>query len=129
MAWRITSELLLPRLGLWAYVAEAFIILGLAVAICVFLTGFLHVIFRVFGGQGPILNAWKATCYGVGPCVFFGWVPHWTLFVAAWSLILQTYFGPKILYRMQEGRALMVLAFFFGATMLEFAVKGTTVSF
>jgi len=129
MAWRITSEQLLPRLGVWAYVAEAFIILALAVVVCMLLAGFLHVIFRVLDGKGPILNAWKATCYGVGPCVLFGWVPYWTLFVAAWSLVLQTYFAPKILYHMQEGRSLMILAFFFGATLLEFALRGTTVSF
>ncbi len=129
IAWRIISEQLLPQLGWWAYVVEAFIILGLAMVIGVFLAGFLHLIFRTLGGQGSILNAWKATCYGVGPCVLLGWVPYWTLFVGAWSLVLQLYFGPKVLYHMREGRALMILAFFFGATLLEFATKGTTVGF
>ena len=129
IAWRITSEQLLPRLGAWAYVVEAFLILGLALVIALFLAGFLHLIYRVLGGQGPILNAWKATCYGVGPCVLLGWVPYWTLFVGAWSFVLQLYYGPKVLYRMREGRALLILAFFVGATLLEFAIKGTTVGF
>ena len=42
---------------------------------------------------------------------------------------MQLYYGPKVLYRMREGRALLILAFFVGATLLEFASKGTTVSF
>jgi hypothetical protein len=129
LGWQITNERLLPRLGAWAYVVEAFLILGLAVVIALFLAAFIHLIYRVLGGQGSFLNAWKATCYGVGPCVLLGWVPYWTLFVGAWSFVLQLYYGPKVLYRMREGRALLVLAFFVGATLLEFATKGTTVGF
>ena len=129
VAWQITSEQLLPRLGAWAYVVEAFLILGLALVVALFLAGFLHLIFLALGGQGAILNAWKAVCYGVGPCVLLGWVPYWTLFVGAWSFVLQLYFGPKVLYRMREGRALLILALFVGATLLEFAIKGTTVGF
>lgn len=51
------------------------------------------------------------------------------MFVGAWSFVLQLYFGPKVLYRMREGRALLILAFFVGAMLLEFATKGTTVGF
>ncbi len=129
IAWRVTSEQLLPRLGVGAYVVEAFLILVLALVIAASLTAFLHLIFRLLGGHGSILNAWKAACYGVGPCVLLGWVPYWTLFVGAWSFVLQLYFGPKVLYRMREGRALLILAFFVGATLLEFVAKGTTVGF
>ncbi len=129
LGWQITSEQLLPRLGAWAYIVEAFLIVGLAVVIALFLAAFIHLIFRLLGGQGPFLNSWKATCYGVGPCVLLGWLPYWTLFVGAWSLVLQLYYGPKVLYRMREGRALLILAFFVGATLLEFATKATTVGF
>ena len=129
LAWRITSEYLLPRLGTWAYCIEPFLIVGLTLLIAIFLTAFIHIIFRVLGGEGPILNAWKATCYGTGPCVLLGWLPYWSLFVGAWSFVLQLYFGPKVLYQAKEGRALMILAFLFGATLLEFATKGTTVGF
>lgn len=129
LAWQVTRNYLLPRLGVAAYFIEALLILGLALVIALLLTGFLHLVFRALGGQGTILNAWKATCYGVGPCVLLGWVPYWTLFVGAWSFVLQLYFGPKALYRVQEGRALLILAFFMGATLLEFATKGTTVGF
>ncbi len=129
LGWQITQDYLLPRLGAAAYFIEALLILGLALVIALFLAGFLHLIFRALGGQGSFLNAWKATCYGVGPCVLFGWVPYWTLFVGGWSFVLQLYYGPKVLYRMREGRALLILAFFVGATLLEFASKGTTVGF
>jgi hypothetical protein len=129
MAWQITEKQLLPTLGGWAYVIEIFLILGLSLLILLFMTGFLHLTFRLLGGTGPILNAWKAACYGAGPCVLFGWVPYWSLFVAAWSLLLQFYFGPKVLYRMREGPALALLAVIIGATLLELMTKGTTVGF
>lgn len=129
MAWRITSQQLLPRLGAWAYVVEAFLILALAALLAPVMAIFVHVLFRLVGGQGPLLNAWKAICYGVGPCAVLGWVPYWSLFLGAWSLLLQFYYGPKVLYRVREGRALLILAFILGATLLEFATKGTTVGF
>jgi hypothetical protein len=129
MAWQITEEQFLPKMGNWAYLAEAILILGLSLVVVLFMTGFLHLIFRLLGGKGSILHAWKAACYGVGPCVLFGWVPYWSLFVAVWSLLLQFYLGPKILYRMKEGVALMILAFIVGATLLELITKGTTVGF
>lgn len=129
MAWQITEKQLLPTLGGWAYLVEFFLILGLSLSVVLFMTGFLHLIFRLFGGKGPILNAWKAACYGAGPCVLLGWIPYWSLFVAVWSLLLQFYYGPKILYRMKEGMALIILACIIGATLLELMTKGTTVGF
>jgi hypothetical protein len=129
MAWQITEQYLLTRLGNWAYMVEALLILGLTLLIAFFMTVFLHLIFRLLGGKGSILNAWKAACYGTGPCVLLGWIPYWSLFVAAWSLILQFYYGPKVLYRLREGTALAILAFILGATLLELMTKGTTVGF
>lgn len=72
MAWRITSQHLLPRLGHWAYVVEVFLILALATLLAPVVAAFVHALFRLAGGQGPFLNAWKAVCYGVGPCVLLG---------------------------------------------------------
>jgi hypothetical protein len=129
MAWQITEERLLPTLGGWAYLVEAFLILSLSLVVVLLMTGFLHLVFRLLGGKGPILNAWKAACYGAGPCVLFGWIPYWSLFVATWSLLFQFYYGPKILYRMKEGMALIILACIVGATLLELMTKGTTVGF
>lgn len=129
LAWRATEAYLLPRLGGWAYVAEAALIVLLAVALAGMLSVFIHLLYRLLGGRGPLLNAWKAVCYGVGPCVLLGWVPYWSLFVATWSLILQFYYAPKVLYRLREGRAVGILAIVVGATLLEFATRGTTVGF
>lgn len=129
LVWRITSEDLLPRWGTSAYVVEAFLILILALVLAICMSVFLHLIFRLLGGEGPSLNAWKAICYGVGPCVLVGWIPYWTFFMGTWSLLLQLYYGPKVLYRMREGRALLILALFVGVILLEFATKGTTVGF
>jgi hypothetical protein len=129
MAWQITEERLLPVLGGWAYPVEAFLILGLSLIVLLFMTGFLHLIFRFLGGKGPILNAWKAVCYGAGPCVLLGWIPYWSPFVATWSLLFQFYYGPKVLYRVKEGTALIILACIVGATLLELMIKGTTVGF
>jgi hypothetical protein len=129
LAWRLTESYLLPSIGNWAYIAESFLIVVFSLMLAAVLSGFIHVIYRIAGGKGPLLNAWKVVCYGVGPCILFGWLPYWSLFVGAWSLILQIYYGPKILYKLSEGRAIWILAFIVGATLLEFALMGTTVGF
>jgi len=129
LAWRLTASYLLPRLGHWAYVVECFLIIAFALLLAAVLSVVIHVLYRVVGGKGSLLHGWKAVCYGAGPCVLLGWVPYWSLFVGVWSLILQFYYGPKILYDLPEGRALWILVFFVGATLLEFAVAGTTVGF
>jgi hypothetical protein len=99
------------------------------VVIPLFLAVFLHLILRAPGGEGSLLNARKAPCYRVGPCVLLGWVPNRTVFVGAWSFVLQLYYGPKVLYRLREGPALLIRAFVVGATLLESVTKGTTVGF
>jgi hypothetical protein len=129
VAWQITQQQLLPAIGVWAYLVEPFLILSISLIMGLFITGFLHMMYRLLGGKGPILNAWKSACYGVGPCVLLGWIPYWSPFVAVWSLLYQFYYGPKVLYQMKEGRALIILAFIIGATLLELILKGTTVGF
>jgi hypothetical protein len=129
IAWQITEKQLLPALGYWAYLVEPFLVLSISLFMALFMTGFVHIIFRLLGGKGPILNAWKSACYGVGPCVLLGWIPYWSPFVAVWSLLLQFYYGPKMLYRMKEGTALIILDFIIGVTLLELMIKGTTLGF
>jgi hypothetical protein len=129
LAWRLTQTYLIPRLGIWAYAVEALLIVLLTLLLAALLAMFIHLLYRLAGGKGPLLQGWKSVCYGVGPCVLLGWVPYWSLFLASWSLILQFYFGPKVLYRLPEGRALLILALVVGSTLLEFALAGTTVGF
>lgn len=107
LAYRFLKGTLLTQYGTSAYLIEAFFIMGFAVIILLFLTGFLHLTFRLMGGKGPVLNAWKASCYGVGPCILGGFLPHISLFAAFYSLILQLYIGPRVLYRVKESRAIV----------------------
>jgi len=129
LAWRITDVYLIPLMGGWAFVIEAFLIIGFVIVLAIFLTCFVHLIYLLIGGKGSLLAAWKAVCYGTAPCLLFGWVPYWSLFMATWSMVLQVYIGPKALYHPPRGRAVWVLSFIIGSTLIEFAAAGTTVGF
>jgi hypothetical protein len=124
---------LLPSLvadfGVYAYIVEAFLILGLSVVILLLLTGFVHIVYRAIGGKGSVLNAWKSSCYGVGPCVLGGFIPYVSLFASALSLLLQLYIGPRTLYGAKESRALGFFAIILALTFLEMLTGGTTVGF
>jgi hypothetical protein len=121
--------LLLPYFGLYAYLLEALLILGVSIAILLLLTAFVHLIYRAIGGKGTILNAWKSSCYGVGPCILGGFIPYISLFASTWSLLLQLYIGPKTLYKAKESTALVFLAIILSLTFLEMLTEGTTVDF
>jgi len=129
IAWRLTDNYLLPRLGNWAFLIEALLIVAFAILLAGMMSLIIHLLYRLAGGMGVWLNAWKAVCYGAAPCVLLGWLPYWSLFMGVWSLVLQFYYGPKVLYKLPEGRALLILVLIVGATLLEFALAGTTVGF
>jgi hypothetical protein len=80
------------------------------------------------GGKGSILNAWKALCYGVGPCII-GFLPYISLFAVFYSFILQFYIGPRILYQVKELRAIIFLAIMLALIFIENFTKGTTIRF
>jgi len=129
LAYRLLEDTLLTQYGTFAYPIEGLLIIGFAVIILLFATGFLHLIFRLMGGKGSVLNAWKAVCYGVGPCILGGFLPYMSLFAAFYSLILQLYIGPRVLYRVKESRAIVFLAIVLALTFIEMFTKGTTVGF
>ena len=83
----------------------------------------------MMGGKGGILNAWKSSCYGVGPCVLGGFLPFISLFAAFDSFVIQLYLGPKILYGVKESKAIIYLAIMISLTFIEMFVWGTTVGF
>ncbi|MDI6822744.1 MAG: hypothetical protein QMD66_07900, partial [Actinomycetota bacterium] len=93
----------------------------------IFLTVFLHLVFRLMGGKGAILNAWKAASYGVGPCILGGFLPYISLFAGFYSFIIQLYVGPKVLYRVKDSRAIVFLAIMIALAFIEMFIKGTTV--
>jgi hypothetical protein len=129
LAYNILKKHLLSAHGVYAYLIEAILIFGFAASILLLLTLILHLVYRLTGGQGPVLNAWKAACYGVGPCLLGGFLPYVSLFAGFYSFAMQFYLGPMVLYRVKEGRAIMIFVFFITMAFIEMFVSGTTVGF
>ena len=117
----------LSSYGAYAYLIEATLIFALAVPILLFLTLLLHLVYRLIGGRGSILNAWKAACYGVGPCLLGGFLPYVSLFAAFYSFAMQFYSAPMTLYKAKEGRAIFVFIAFIALTFIEMFISGSTV--
>jgi len=129
VAYRFVKNNLLKTYGSFAYLTEPFLIFALAFAILLFLTALLHVIYRLIGGQGRVLNAWKAACYGVGPCLLGGFLPYVSLFAAFYSFAMQFYLGPMVLYNVKQGRAIIVFVSLIALAFIEMFVLGSTVGF
>jgi len=128
-AYNIMKNNFFDSYGAYAYPIEAALILALAIPVLLFLTLLLHLVYRLIGGQGPILNAWKAACYGVGPCLLGGFLPYISLFVGFYSFAMQFYLGPMTLYKAKESRAIIVFVAFITLTFIEMFVSGTTAGF
>ena len=120
---------LLNVYGAYAYFFEPVLIFAFAILFLLFLTLLLHLIYRLIGGQGPVLNAWKAVCYGIGPCLLGGFLPYISLFAGFYSFAMQFYLGPMTLYKAKESRAVVVFVACIAWTFIEMFVFGTTVGF
>ena len=129
VAYNFLKNSLLQTYGVLAYVFETLLIFALAIMILLFLAGFLHLVYRAIGGQGSVLNAWKAACYGVGPCLLGGFLPYISLFAGFYSSAMQFYLGPRELYKAKESRAIAVFVAMIALTFIEMFVLGTTVGF
>jgi len=127
IAYNLVKRNLISTYGVYAYVAEPFLIFGFSIPILVFLVVFLHAVYRLIGGEGPLLDAWKAACYGVEPCLLGGFLPYVSLFAGFYSFAIQFYLGPMTLYKAKEGRAIAVFVVFIALTFIEMFVLGTTV--
>jgi hypothetical protein len=128
-AYNLVKNSLLDLYGAYAYLIEAVLIFVFAISLLLFLTLLLHLIYRLIGGQGSVLNAWKAACYGIGPCLLGGFLPYVSLFAGFYSFAIQFYLGPKILYKAKESRAIVVFVAFIALTFVEMFVLGSTVGF
>ena len=128
-AYNIVKNNLLQTYGSIVFVLEAILIFAFAIPILFFLTILLHLVYRLIGGQGSILNGWKAACYGVGPCLLAGFLPYISLFAAFYSFTMQFYVGPRELYKAKESRAIVVFVVMIALTFIEMFVLGTTVGF
>jgi hypothetical protein len=127
IAYRLLKTFLFPQFGNYAYFIEFFLIIVFACAILILGTLFLHLLYRLIGGKGSVSNAWKSMCYGVAPTVLGGFLPYIALFTAFYSMLLQFYLGPKILYKVKESRAIFLLALIIAISFIEMFVAGTTV--
>lgn len=56
-------------------------------------------------------------------------LPYVSLFAGFYSFAMQFYLGPMVLYRVKEGRAIIVFVAFIAMTLVEMFVSGTTVGF
>lgn len=128
-AYNFVRNDLLDLYGAYAYLIETVLIFALAIPVLLFLTLLLHVVYRLIGGHGPVLNAWKAACYGVGPCLLGGFLPYVSLFVGFYSFAMQFYLAPITLYGAKESRAIVVLVALITLTFIEMFVRGTTAGF
>ena len=127
MAYKLVKNNFLDFYGAYAYLIEAVLIFAFAVLNLLFLTLFLHLIYRLIGGQGSVMNAWKAMCYGIGPCLLGGFLPYISLFAGFYSFTMQFYLGPMTLYKAKESRAIVVFVALIAWTFIEMFVLGTTV--
>jgi len=126
-AYNYVKNSLVPLYGSYAYMLEPFIIFAFAVPVLLLLALILHVTYRLIGGQGSILNGWKAACYGIGPCLLGGFLPYISLFAAFYSFAMQFYLGPMILYKAKESRAIIIFTSYIALAFIEMFVFGTTV--
>ena len=126
-AYNYVKNSLVPHYGSYAYVLEPFVIFAFAIPVLLLLTLILHGTYRLIGGQGSILNGWKAACYGVGPCLIGGFLPYISLFAAFYSFAMQFYLGPMILYKAKESRAIIIFTSYIALAFIEMFVFGTTV--
>jgi len=129
LAYRVVKDYLSDSYGSAALVVEPVLIFAFAVVMLVFLTGFLHLVYWLIGGRGSVLNAWKAVCYGLGPCLLGGFLPYVSLFAGFYSFAMQFYLGPMTLYNAKQGRAIIVFVALIALTFIEMFVTGTTVGF
>jgi hypothetical protein len=128
-AYNLVKHNLFNVYGAYAYLIETVLIFAFAIPTLIFLSLLLHLIYRLIGGTGSILNAWKALCYGIGPCLLGGFLPYISLFAAFYSFAMQFYLGPIILYSAKESRAIVVFVALVALTFIEMFVLGTTVGF
>jgi hypothetical protein len=127
LAYNFVKNNLFPTYGSSAYLSEVVLIFPISLLVLGFLTLLMHAVYRVIGGQGSVLNAWKAVCYGIGPCLFGGFLPYVALFAGFYSFTMQFYLGPMTLYSAKEGRAILVFTSFIAMVFIEMFTTGTTV--
>jgi hypothetical protein len=127
VAYNYLKNQLIDTYGALSYIIEGVLILAFSVPILLSLTLILHIVYRLMGGEGSILNGWKSSCYGLGPCLLGGFLPYVSLFAAFYSFSMQFYIGPMTLYRVKQSKAIIIFSSFIALAFIEMFVFGTTV--
>lgn len=107
--YRWWQDVLRPRFGSWSYLLGMVTLLLTTHLVLLLWTPIMHIVFRVLGGQGPLLNAWKAICYGMAPTICLGFLPVVGLLTGVYATLLQLSVGPATLYRLRDGRAYILV--------------------
>lgn len=98
-------DTLLSRYGSLSYIIAAVAILATVHLILLIYTPIMHLVFKIFGGQGKINNSWKCICYGVAPGLIFGFIPVFGLMTGIYATVIQLYIAPSQLYKVKGWRA------------------------
>jgi hypothetical protein len=119
LGYKATQIYFVNTYGNLAYLIEPFLIVLFSFPILFLSVIFLHVVMKMMNGEGTILNAWKAICYGVAPCILCGFLPYVSLFVGFWSLLLQFYIAPIVLYKIKEWKANIFISILIALIFIE----------
>jgi len=103
------QETLRPQMGALSLPIAMLVLLVAMHIVLVIFTPILHLVFRALGGQGPVLNSWKAICYGLAPTIVLGFLPILGLLTGVYATLIQLSIGPAALYRLRDGRAYLLL--------------------
>lgn len=106
-----------PRFGLWSLpLASLLLIYGVHLLLAI-ITLITHGVFRLIGGQGPMLHAFKAICYGLAPTLLLGFLPGFGVLAGVYCTVLQVGVGPARLYGVTGGRAWLLLVLVLGGSI------------
>lgn len=118
--YRWWHDTLNPQLGgLSLPIAMLALLLDMHIMLVIF-TPILHLVFRAMRGQGPVLHAWKAICYGMAPTLVFGMLPFIGLLTGVYATLLQLALGPAALYQVKDGRAYLLVVIILSIAIVAF---------
>lgn len=118
--YRWWQDTLRPQFGNWSYPLAMLTLLLTTHIVLIIFTPVLHFVFRLLGGQGPLLNAWKAICYGLAPTIALGFLPFIGLLTGVYATLLQLAIGPATLYRVRDGRAYVLVVIMLSIAIVAF---------
>jgi hypothetical protein len=118
--YRWWHDTLRPQFGNWSYPVAGLVLLLTAHIVLIIFTPVVHLVFRLLGGQGPLLHAWKSICYGMAPTIALGFLPFLGVLTGVYATLLQLAIAPATLYRLRDGRAYVLLTLILSISIAAF---------